>query len=396
MNYFYQRYETYSKHIPKFTSISLCALLFVLSCAGIFSVPLAHAIPRSQDELNAIEDKLVNTGLSATSIPSLYNPEFMNISEASMSLEAQDVVFVVPLEDDANTSVLIIPQKILLWHEVINLANKDYSLVITYSPASGSLVVYDTKVGSRTLYFDINGQIYNTNTILVDRNTGSLWSQLYGMSILGPLQGIGLLILPSYWTTWDKARDSYLDDKTAQVLKTPRTQQRYGQDPYGSYLSDDTYYQNDTLIYPLNIIDTRLRSKTPILGIELNTYFMAIDIEYVKEKKYVNFYMGLTPLLAYHDEDLGVVRVYNRDIWPGKTPAIFRVENNTLIDIQTKSVWSVTGECISGNLQGIQMEELFGAYSFWFVWAAHNPETDIIPGQSEVPESALDYKTSLP
>lgn len=340
-------------------------------------------MPRTRQELRAINDQLLKTGLVHGDIPSLNSPRFLPINEASMNLEANDPVFVVPLPD----GVRIYPQKILVWHEVVNEVIKGDPYCITYCPLSGSLAVYSSRVDNQNLVFDAEGQMYNSNTVLIDRNTGSLWSQILGMAFDGPLAGSGMRILPCYWTQWRYAREFFRD---AKVLETPRGGWRdYNRDPYGSYLTPGNYYDDERILYPMTRLDSRMEAKTRILGLEIDNNFLAVDIDFVRKAGVVNFYAGLTPLVAVHDPRLDVVRIFVRSVWDGHTPALFVRRDGVLMDIQTRSSWDWDGRCVQGNLQGAAMEQKFGIYAFWFVWAAFNPETDTIPGNSVVPDSAL-------
>ncbi len=366
--------------------------IFVFALS-LFYVPFAGAFPQTKADLELVVESIVATGLGAAEFPALNNQRFIEVGAASMSLDDDDIVFIIPIGPEKplkERDVLIIPQKIMVWHEVMNIIRKDKAFAVTYSPVSGSLAVYNTRKKEYFLQLQYNGSQYNANSVLIDNNTNSLWSQMYGLSFFGTLQGVGLEILPCYWTTWDKARVFFTRQKNAKVLSTPRGGQRYGKDPYGSFLDKESFYHNDSLIYPVSKVDTRLGLKSQIIGIEMDNKFMAIEIEYIKKKKSVNFFFGEHPLVAIYDDRLGVVRVFKRSVWDGKDPLIFKIVDKKLLDFHTKSTWSMDGVCLSGNYLGAYVQEIFGIYSFWYSWAAHNPETEIVPGNSVVPDSALE------
>lgn len=361
----------------------VCALSLLLTLGLSMPAPFAQAMPRSLPELRGMTEQLLKTGLVHGDIPSLNSPTFVVVGEASMALEANDPVFVVPLPD----GVRIYPQKILVWHEVVNEVVQGQPFCITYCPLSGCLAVYSSRADNQNLFLDAEGRLYNSNAVLIDRNTGSLWSQLLGMSFDGPLIGTGLRIQPCYWTTWSHAREFY---PNAKVLQTPRGGWRnYNRDPYGSYLTPGSYYDDERILYPITHLDSRLPAKRQILGLEIDTNFMAVDIDYVRKAKVVNFYSGLKPLVALYDKRLDVARVFVRNVWEGRTPALFTLQDGKLLDVQTRSEWNVDGRCVQGNLEGASMEQKFGIYAFWFAWASFNPETELVPGPSVVPDSAL-------
>ena len=323
-------------------------------------------------------------------ITSLYRPIFETRIEADMKLMGNEPVFIALLPDGPR----IYPQQYLLWHQVVNEVINDEAYIITYCPITGTLMAYKATMQGVDLIFDVEGHetqdgfygfLYDGNTILIDRNTGSLWLQETGMAFDGPLIGRGMPTLPVFWTTWEAAKRVYPD---APVLAKPRGRRPYGRDPYGSYLKPDTYYDNDVLAYAPRRLDKRFHKKTHMLGLEIDNFLMAIDINYVKQKGAVNFFIGSYPLLAVHDTRLDVVRIFDRQVWAD--PFLFVMKNGQLMDLTTQSVWSAeTGKAISGNMAGATMKEYFGVYSMWFAWYSINPETLTLPGPGEVPENLL-------
>ena len=362
-----------------FSALLPCLLFVAISlCAN----GQAQALPRTQTELREIFDNLTETAIKHGDIPALFNPPTMTVNDAANAFEDSDPMLLVAYP----SGIRMYAQSILVWHEVVNETIKGRSYAVTYSPLSGSFAAYETKVDNMGLVFDAEGRLFNNNSVLIDRNTGSLWLQLPGICFDGPLMGRGLKQVPVMWTDWARARKAFPD---AAVIGRPRGMQRtYGRDPYGSYHDRESYYHNEYVYYPLsNGLDIRMPPKTPIMGIEKDTLSFAIGLEYVKEKGLVNFFLGPYPLLAVYDSHVGTVRVYDRTVWG--EPALFRLENGKLVDIDSQTRWNMDGVAVEGNLKGASLEPLFGIYAFWFAWAAFYPDTITIPGPTVVPDSAL-------
>lgn len=358
-------------------------LLFTMTMTALLSYPnTLLAVPRNEEALEEIRDALIQTPVSYGAIPSINQAKYMQVQDAVLSMEKDDVVFVVFFPDGPR----IYPQKILVWHEIINEYIKGKSYCITYAPLSGCVAAYKTDVEGMQLVFDTEGRLYNCNSVLIDRNTGSLWMQLLGMCFSGPMVGKGLEYIPVWWTTWDYASRVY---PKAPVLATPRSihKKPYGRDPYGSYKIPGNYYDNERIPYPIAHLDSRISPKRRIYGIEHDKLMLAIDESYVQQKKAVNFFLGPTPLLAVLDPRLNVVRIFERTVWD--TPILFTVENGQLVDVETHTRWSYDGKAIAGKLKTATLDEFIGIYSFWFTWAAFHPETLLVPGPSVVPDSAL-------
>lgn len=366
--------------------------LLSLSCC-FYTTNYAFSFPKNKKDLTQIAENLIVTGVDSSTITALVNPEFTTVSLASMALDDSEQVFIVAsgaLKPLKEREVIIVPQRIMVWHEVLNMIESEKAYALTYSPISAGLAAYSTKRDKLYLQLQSDGRQYNANSVLVDLNTNSRWSQMYGLSFMGTLAGMGLELIPTYWTTWDKAKNFFIDKPDAKVLLTPRANKRYGTDPYGSYMNPESFYYNDQLIYPVSRIDTRMGLKEMVIGLEIDKEFTAVNINYVKKKGVVNFFLGKKALVAVHDTRLDVVRIFDRTVWYGKDPLVLRKENKNFSDLQTKSTWDFDGVCRKGNYLGSYMKEYFGVYAFWYSYAANNPETDTIPGKSEVPDSALE------
>lgn len=341
----------------------------------------ARARPQNLQQLAEITNKLTETNVSYGAIPSLYRPRYDRVQDADLNMSQGDVVFVVMLPDGPR----IFPQRFMVWHQVVNELIDDVAYAVTYCPITGTLMAYNASMGGLNLIFDLEGRLYDGNSVLIDRNSGSLWLQETGMAFEGPLLGRGMPTIPVYWTTWGAARAVYPD---APVLAQPRGNRPYGRDPYGSYRKKGTYYDNDILVYPVQRLDRRFPRKTPMLCLEYEGLLLAVDIDYVKKKGAVNFFLGPSALLAVHDPRLDVVRVFNRQIWA--EPFLFVSQYGRLVDINTRSVWDpATGKALEGNMKGASMKQYFGGYSMWFAWYSLNPETFVIPGPGEVPADLL-------
>lgn len=363
---------------------SLLAALALAACAGH-----CHARPGSMAELAEINDLLIKVPLAGP-IPALYRPSFIRIQDAELKLSTTEPVFVVLFP----TGPRIYPQTYMVWHQVVNELIDDHAYAVTYCPLTGTLAAYDASLHGVNLVFEVVGHesdgkfislVYDGNTVLQDRNTGSLWLQETGMAFDGPLMGRGMPTMPVFWTSWDKARKGF---PNARVMAQPRGRRPYGRDPYGSYMKEDSYYDNDTLFYQPRRSDRRFAPKTPMYCLELGELLTAIDIGYVKKKGAVNFFLGPHALLAVHDQSLGVIRVFDRQIWA--EPFLFVMRDGKLTDLASNSTWDPqTGAAVSGNMRGSAMKQKYGIYSMWFAWASINPETFTVPGPGEVEEKFL-------
>jgi hypothetical protein len=349
----------------------------------------------SMGDLRRLADAVQRTGLGPDKIPAVNKPEFSSISDANLSMDNNEFVFVVNYKDDL---VHIYPQRILVWHEVVNYTppdagnnppapeddgartprGADYS--ITYCPLTGSVAAFRSMAGKYPSSFGVSGNILNGNTVLYDRVSHSLWNQLLGVCIEGPFRGKRLERIPALWARWGGVKERYAE--TGKVLTSATGFKRsYGKDPYGNYQSPGTYYDDTRLPFPVNYLDPRLPPKKHILGLEADATRGALIKSAVKARKIINFTLGIVPMAAIYDEQMDAVRVFDRRLSDWKTPLSFTFIDNKLLDEQTRSEWTLAGNSTYGRLREKQLTEVIAIDSMWFAWASFHRGTQIIPAE---------------
>ena len=343
--------------------------------------------------LRQLADRVQRTGIGPDRIPALNRPEYLSISDANLSMDNNDFVFVVKYKKDL---VRIYPQRILVWHEVVNdvlpaaegnappaqgyssQAQPGESYSITYSPLTGSVVAFRSMASKYPSSFGVSGNILNGNTMLYDRVSHSLWVQLLAACIEGPFRGKRLERIPVLWARWGGVKERYAE--TGKVLTRATGHRRsYGKDPYGNYHAAGTYYDNKSLPFPVGYLDPRLPPKERILGLEADAAYGALIEGEVKKQKVLNFTLGVIPMLALYDEELDAIRVFDRRLPDWKEPLSFDILENKLVDEQTRSEWTITGNSTYGRLRDKQLNEVVATHSMWFAWASFHRGSQIIP-----------------
>jgi hypothetical protein len=77
--------------------------------------------------------------------------------------------------------------------------------------------VYTRRIQDRVFTFDFAEGLINDNLLIVDRETRSVWSQLDGNAISGPMEGAPLTVLPSMQSTWKFWRHLYPETRVMIV-----------------------------------------------------------------------------------------------------------------------------------------------------------------------------------
>lgn len=77
--------------------------------------------------------------------------------------------------------------------------------------------MYARRAAGRTLTFDFAAGLLEDNLLLADRETDSVWSQMDGRAIDGPLEGEPLTTVPSLQTTWEHWRRLHPDTEVMVI-----------------------------------------------------------------------------------------------------------------------------------------------------------------------------------
>ena len=188
-------------------------------------------------------------------IPAIDNPKFVPARESR--LRDDDRVLGVALQGSARAY----PVRILNWHEVVNDRFGGRGIVVTYCPLCGTGMAFEAKLDGTAASFGVSGLLYNSDVLLYDRATQSLWSQILKTAVSGPLKGMHLQGVPLTHTSWADWRSRH---PGTQVLSNDTGFARdYQRDPYAGYESVPR------LIFDVQHRDDRVPLKEWVLGIDV-------------------------------------------------------------------------------------------------------------------------------
>ncbi|ESQ16490.1 MAG: hypothetical protein N838_26240 [Thiohalocapsa sp. PB-PSB1] len=190
-------------------------------------------------------------------IPSIDAPKFVPAHDADF-LDAEDRVLGLIRNGQARAY----PIRIMNWHEIVNDRLGGTPIAVTYCPLCGTGVAFRAQAGSQELGFGVSGLLYNSDMLLYDRDTESLWSQIKKQAITGPMKGRRLEMLPLTHTNW---RAWLREHPGTEVLSTDTGYRRdYTRYPYGGYETERGLY------FPVSAKSRRFHPKERVLGIEVN------------------------------------------------------------------------------------------------------------------------------
>ena len=257
-------------------------------------------------------------------IPAIDHPEFVDVAQVGY-LDDDDRVLGV----DFDGAVRAYPVKILNWHEIVNDRVGDAGVLVTYCPLCGSGMVFRVAADAR---FGVSGLLYNSDMLLYDRATESLWSQIMGQAIAGPSKGQRLDPIPVRHTSWKSWRESH---PTTRVLST-RTGHAmpYDRYPYGDY------ERSRSLSFPVSQRNNRYHPKEWVIGIDQGELVRAYPLSELAQTE--------SPLLD---------RIGDRK---------FLVH----FDAQQRSGWIE-------EVTPAGVVEVPSVRAFWFAWYAFHPDGEV-------------------
>ena len=203
----------------------------------------------------------------------------------------------------------------MVWHEIVNDKTEGKSLVVTFCPLCGSVIVFDATVGGKQEQFGVSGKLYESNLLMYDKTTESLWSQIIGEAVVGDKTGEKLSVYPSQVMRFNAATEKY---PNIDVLSKETGYSRsYGVSPYGDYNT------NDKINFPISINDTRLPAKEIMYIVNVSDHSVAFKRNALSESEEAMVSVGDKKITAQIIN--GEIQVKNNEgkIIPGYTAMWF-------------------------------------------------------------------------
>jgi hypothetical protein len=328
-------------------------------------------------------DEIISGGPPPDGIPPIDDPTFLAADRVDF-LDPNEPVLAVEVDGTAKAY----PIRILMWHEIVNDRFGERPVVVTYCPLCNTGIAFERPViDGELLDFGTSGKLYHSNLVMYDRQTGTYWAQATGQAIVGPLVREQLVFVPARLLSWADWKAAHPD---GLVLSTETGVQRdYGANPYAGYDGTESpfLFRGDP--------DPRLPATAHVLGIADGEAFLAVpldelasrqvegwaaaDVEVGGKDLAVFWKAGTSSALdaatVSGGRDVGAAVAYVPGVDGERLT--FRAGADGIVDDQTGSTWSITGEAVDGPLAGSQLEVAVAIDSFWFDWAAFHPETEI-------------------
>lgn len=373
----------------------LVALLFLSACAVNVPTPVAinagaeptppyssewrtdfskHSVPREQIRPGGPPKGGIGVD---EGIAALMNPKFITATQET--LPANEPVIVFSQNDDARAY----PLRYLIWHEIVNDNVGGIPIAITYCPLCNSAIVFERRVDGTPTPFGTTGHLRYSDLVMYDALTESWWQQLTGEAIMGERTGDKLKQLPSQVLAWGDFKREF---PNAPVMARPMEMvRRYGFNPYVGYDTDETVFSNAGSPAP-----NALKPLERVIILQNKNRARVYPYTILVERRVVNEGLNEQPAVIFWKpgvasalertqlelgRDVGAVGTFDPRVDDKLLTFEWRGEN--FVDKETGSVWSITGAAIDGALKGKQLTPLLRTDTFWFAWAAFQPDSEI-------------------
>lgn len=268
--------------------------------------------------------EIAHGGPPRDGIPALTDPRFEPATAVSGMRDDERVLGLV-----RNGIAKAYPLSILTWHEIVNDRFGDEPIVVTYCPLCFTGMAFEAALDGRRHHFGVSGLLYNSDVLMYDRESESLWSQLLRQAVSGPHKGLQLKHVAMLNTTWGHWRARHRD--TLVLSRETGHRRDYGGDPYAGY------ERSPDVLFPVKFRAQGYHPKEQVLGIQID----------------------------------GVARAYPvSELAPG--PAEFRDrigEREVIVRYDDAST--------SAEILDPDGKVLPSVLAYWFAWYAFNPETQV-------------------
>lgn len=271
------------------------------------------------------ENEIFHGGPPRDGIPAIDEPKFISAAKATFLKPGDRVLGLFH-----NGISRAYPILILNYHEIVNDKFGKDAVVVSFCPLCGTGMIFSSRIKGVDRKFGVSGLLYNSDMLLYDRESESLWSQIMMQAVSGPLKGEKLESLVVTHTSWADWKNKHPE---TQVLSRDTGYSRdYSRSPYPGYV------ESDSVMFPVSHFSALYHPKELVIGLQIGDTFKAYPFSELAKsgKQKIN------------------------DVVAGKTVTIHFSDKHRaarVMDANRREIPTVT--------------------SFWFAWIAFHPQSKV-------------------
>ncbi len=310
-------------------------------------------------------------------IPPIDRPQFESITAADWLDEREPGALV-----QFNDEVRFYPLSLLTRHEVVNDRFGDIPVVVTFCPLCNTAITFDARVDGEALRFGVSGLLRNSDLVMWDSGTTTLWQQITGEAVVGQLAGTQLELIPTSIVSYGDALENFPD--ALSLARETGFSIQYGTNSYNEYSSSVSPFLFD------GEPDDRFPALSRVVGVNLDED-KAYPFSLISEKLAVNDEVSGIPIAVLWGSDtadaldsrviadsqaIGTGIAFDRRVGD-QTLTFASIGDSQFTDAETGSTWTLLGKAVDGPLEGEQLETVQHRNEFWFAWAAFFPDAPV-------------------
>lgn len=307
-------------------------------------------------------------GVVPNGIPPLRRLELLKADEARY-LRDSHVVFGIVVNGEARAY----PRRILAWHELALDRLGGIDLAIVYCTLCGTVIPWERTVAGQTFTFGTSGLLYQSNKLMFDEETASLWSSMEGVPVVGPLVGRGLRLVPRpvVTTTWGEWRREH--PETTVIGLDTGFERDYSE---GAAYRD--YFATDRLMFAVSRSDARLKNKDEVLALRVagaggREQAVAVSVKRLKNEPVLHLEVAGRRLVVI-TSPAGANRVFESG-----DERFVAVERGGDVRDAAGRMWQVTeAALVSRDDPARRLARVAAHRAFWFGWYAQFPDTMLV------------------
>lgn len=311
-------------------------------------------------------------------IPPTDTPRYEPIADATWLGEREPGALV-----RLNGEVRFYPLSILTRHEIVNDRFGDIPVAVTFCPLCNTALTFDRRVDGQVLRFGVSGLLRNSDLVMWDDATTSLWQQITGEGVVGTFAGTQLETISTSIAAYGDVVEDF--PEALSLSRETGFGINYGANGYVGYSSSEAPFLFD------GEPDPRFPALSRVVGVSVDGIDKAYPFEVLADSPAVNDELGGVPVAVLWGGDTadaldGPVIADSQAIGSG-TAFDRRVGDQTLTfsstgdgrftDAESGTTWSLLGVGLDGPLAGEQLEVVTHRNEFWFAWASFFPDAAV-------------------
>ena len=306
---------------------------------------------------------------------------FETPDEAAAWLQPEEPGALVQVGGEARFYAL----SILHRHEIVNDEIGGIPVAVTYCPLCNTALTFDRRINGTVIRLGVSGLLRNSDMVMWDDQTVSLWQQITGEGIVGDSTGQQLTPLSTAIVSFADFAESFpngvsLSQNTGYGIA-------YGANPYRGYSSSSApfLYHGE--------MDPRYEPLSRVVGVTEDGTAKSYPFEEIEPLGAVNDTVGSTPIVVFwggattdalDNETVATGQAIGTGVAYLSTVdgqvLTFTKTGDTWTDAETGSTWTLLGEATGGPLAGSRLKTAVHRNEFWFAWGAFFPDADVFEG----------------